>query len=258
LDKFNGRTLRLRGYHSYDGGWTVHGSGPVTVGVEMEVSAFSNGREEAIQAINKLGVREDYIFATTDGSLDSNGVEFVTHPMSLEYLAEKGFDNLQAIIESFKESGGKAEDARVSCGCHHNYQAPLSGEEWNPALSAVFRYFDPVFQKFNGTIRTDHYARIPPQADLYEYCKANGKYSFFNFRSNGIVEMRFPAMTLDFNKFKTQTTLCNNAVLFAVENKGRDIDVSEETFHTIFKPTSDELEVLSRMGVDSRILSGKI
>lgn len=226
--------------------------------MEMEVSAFRGSREEPIRALNAIGVREDYIFATTDGSLDDRGVEFVTHPMSLEYLEDKGFDNLKDIIASFVESGGSAETASVSCGCHHNYKAPIKGEEWNPALAAVFRYFDPVFQKFNGKVRGENYARMPGTANLYEACRSNGKYSYFNFRDNGIVEMRFPAMTLDFAKFKTQTTLCNNVVKFAIENKGRDIDVSEETFHTIFKPTSDDLEVLSRLGVDHRILSGKV
>lgn len=255
MKPFKGDHIRFSGYHSYSRVFNVIGSKKFAVGLEMEVGNFTD-RSKTINLLNELGIRDDFMMPTSDGSLDEHGIEFVTHPLGIDYLESEGWDVLKEVFDVFKKTGGKAEDATCSCGCHHNFshEKLKSPEDWDQAIKVVFRYYDLVFKKFSGARRAEHYAALPSEADFLRACRSNGKYSFFNFRGNGVVELRFPAMTLDHKKFVTQTNLCVRAIEYAAS--GKKFDPLEETFHTIFKPTSDELEVLEGLGVHKRVLSG--
>ncbi len=75
-------------------------------GVELEVICKGNYTETCQQIIDKIGEKEDFAYLKHDGSLDSNGVEIVSHPFTLEYLQEKRpYNNLKDCnIKSFKNS----------------------------------------------------------------------------------------------------------------------------------------------------------
>jgi hypothetical protein len=254
MRKFEGSKLAHSGYHSYTRGFKKVGNADLAVGFELEVGEFPD-RSNTIRQLNEIGVRDDFMMPTSDTSIGGSGIEFVTHPLCVDYLLDEGFKDLGEVFKVLKETGGKAEDSQYSCGCHHNISSSkMANENWDTAIKAVFRYYDLVFAKFHGPKREEHYSVLPGTTDMLSACRDGGKYSFFHFRGNGVVELRFPSMTLDIDKFKTQTNLCLRAIDYAIEHT--KFDPLEETFHTIFKPTSDELEMLDRLGVHKRVLSG--
>lgn len=256
---FTGASLRLRGYHDTPS-WNSIGSGDITVGMEMEVAGFRD-RGEVISALTQEGMTERFMLATTDSSIGGSGIEWVTQPIGIDYLESEGFDIIGQSLEIMASHGGKGIDAHVSCGCHHNFSCdslPNSRKVWVPAMEAVFKYYDTVFKKFSGKNRSDNYARIPDSGNFERYCQENGKYAFFNHRSSGVMEMRFPGMVMDPGMFRAQTRLCTSAARVAMDvHKGHDIDVGDMTFLELFKPKDEDLEVLSKMGVHSRVLEGK-
>lgn len=256
MKTFTGDDLRYRGYHDYHKGFTPVGSGDILVGLEMEVGSFTS-RDKVLSELSSAGIKDDFFIPTSDGSLDSGGIEFVTHPLGSDFIKSDLRDILDEIFPIMKKNGGKAEDARCSCGCHHNIsKRGMTDKNWAIAIQIVFRYYDLVFNRFNGPNRQaeGHYSSIPNTTDLLTRCKANGKYSFFHFRNNGVVELRFPAMTLDPKKFMVQTNLCLKAIEYAsLRNEWNPL---EETFHSIFAPTTEDLELLESIGVHKRVLSG--
>lgn len=255
---FTGQSLRLRGYHDTPS-WNPIGSGDITIGMEMEVAGFRD-RSEVISALTKEGMNERFMLATTDSSIGGSGIEWVTQPIGVDFLESEGFDIIGQSLEIMESHGGKGIDAHVSCGCHHNFSCglPKNHKAWVPAMEAVFKYYDCVFKKFSGKNRREEFARIPNTGNFVQYCQENGKYSFFNLRGSGVMEMRFPGMVMDPGMFRAQTRLCTSAVRVAMDvHNGADIDVGDMTFIELFKPQDEDLEVLSKMGVHSRILEGK-
>lgn len=85
-DCYNHRRQQGRGVQSYcyKPEPIFYGSGPRYLGVELEIDEGGESGSNANQIMAVANEEEEYIYIKRDGSLDE-GLEIVTHPMTLEY-----------------------------------------------------------------------------------------------------------------------------------------------------------------------------
>jgi hypothetical protein len=109
-DEDGGSPHRLHSY-SYRPSLVFYGHDSKRPGLFFghEIEMVSNGRD----LVSDLTTRRE-IYCKRDGSLDSNGLEVVTHPMSYDHSLQV----LHFISETAKANRSKAHTAGCSCGHH--------------------------------------------------------------------------------------------------------------------------------------------
>lgn len=128
--------------------WTVAG-GPVdrcepTMGIELEIEAQDGlGRFEIVKAT--AGAYPSLMLCKSDGSLGGDGVEVVTHPMTIKYAQE--FD-WPALLAELAKHGSSWDTS--TCGLHvHLSRASMSTEHlWR--FGALLHSDHRQLQRFAG------------------------------------------------------------------------------------------------------------
>ena len=168
-------------------------SNSVLMGLELEVDG---DQSDIVDAVHKYDDDESHIYLKHDGSID--GVELVTHPMTLDWAMQYPFGDLVRTIENH---GGRASNA---CGLHIH----VSRNAFKRGSSHAMRWL--MFLYRNAENITDYVARResnqwaawtkPRHRELFR--KATGvhrgeRYVAVNCNNGRTYELRFFASTLD-------------------------------------------------------------
>ena len=183
--------------HNYKPEPVFTGNGPDFYGVELEYEC-TDGREIALPAA---------FYAKRDGSL-SYGVEFVSHPASIETWA--GFD-WSAMCQRIVDAGMFVE---MSCGLHvHISRKALTPEQWMKV--GYFIHSNPELLEVYGRRPPNSYCKVEPKVLDSEILFETDRYQAINFTNAHTVELRFFASTLEDHEIEATLIFAKALVLFA-------------------------------------------
>lgn len=161
------------------------------MGIELETDEGDSSKIEEIKEftvnIGKFGY--GMFWGKEDGSLSSNGVEFVSHPATLEY--HKNVEDWKILLNKIKEVGLKSNDCE-SCGIHiHMNRNYLTTEQINK-LDALVNLYSRVFRRFARRNSRDYAIYNPDKHEnnLGRNNNHNSRYSCLNFHNEHTVEWR--------------------------------------------------------------------
>lgn len=139
-----------------------HGKGNLYFGLEIETDDYDDSIVKCATEIKKRYVRDEkYVYMKCDGSLN-NGIEFVTHPMTYDFLVNFDWDTLFAEVA---KHGG--DPAAASCGFHIHVSASYFKEYKN-----IYRFI-VIFDKL-----WDLLSAISGRDGNFEYCERMPKKVF--------------------------------------------------------------------------------
>lgn len=135
----------IRGYHCRPS-LNFYGDGPKFLGVEWEL--YGCGESDSA-AEDIFEGREKYWFFNTDGSLNENGFEAITHPCSPEVLLEFDWDKMcqRAVNWDCEEYKGAGIHVHVSREAFKNVGA----------IGHLIRFFDEQYDKIIELAKRDPY-----------------------------------------------------------------------------------------------------
>lgn len=167
-------------------------SSKLFMGIELETD---HGDEDKIKEIKNsiynIGKNFGYGFfwGKEDGSLSDNGIEFVSHPATLEF--HKNTEYWKELLELIKYADLKSNDC-PSCGIHiHMNRNYLKVEEINK-LDALVNLYSTTFRRF-ARRNSRSYAIYNPdkrENNLGRNNNNNSRYSCLNFHNENTIEWR--------------------------------------------------------------------
>ena len=202
--------LSEHGVHSYNykPEPIFYGNGPRYLGVELEIDGGGESHRNAIQLQRVVNRGIEHIYTKHDGSL-SNGMEIVTHPMTLEYHQQKmPWRRLlrQAVGMSYRSHQAG------TCGLHvHVNRSSLGSyqEEQEGTISRILYLVENFwYELLRFSRRTqeqmDHWAsrygrKDEPKDVLYTAKCSGNRYNCVNLLSSDTIEFRMFRGTLKYN-----------------------------------------------------------
>lgn len=170
-------------------------AGTPYLGLELEIEATDAENREAIVAATEGS--SDLFYCKSDASLDTCGVEVVTHPMTIAYAQEIDWDDLCATLRQH----GRSWDTG-SCGIHVHLSRDSMARSHLWRLGKLLNGNRPEFVALAGRCSgewaayEDHWAAqggkvVAGKAD------AINRYRALNLRNDGTVEIRIFRGTLN-------------------------------------------------------------
>ncbi len=236
-DCYHEEVDRCRNIHDY--GYkpepVFYGDGNRFFGVELEIDGAGKDDDNAEQLLKIANATQDRIYIKGDGSLD-DGMEIVTHPMSLNY--HKGFcwDELmkKAIYLGYRSH------QTSTCGLHVHVNRNCLGEsreEQDEVISRILYFVEHHWNELLKFSRRSEYA-MNRWASRYGYENSaraildkakkgnNGRYAAVNLMNYSTIEFRMFRGTLKLNTFMATLELVNAIINVA-------LDYSEEGLHKL-------------------------
>lgn len=180
----------------------------IFMGVELEVDlphGSRNTNPDAHAALAVLG-DEDLIYAKGDGSLRC-GIEFVTHPMTVEYYSSLPWDRFFSKLYGFGYRGNEVQN----CGLHIHVGRREMGnnpQQRERTIARIVRFYETYYddivrfsRRSNGPARQWANAHGIPTAfsdhDTVSSASRHGRYHAVNCTPSNTVEFRIFKGTLD-------------------------------------------------------------
>ncbi|MBQ8121949.1 MAG: amidoligase family protein [Ruminococcus sp.] len=204
-------------------------------GVELEIDQAGKDSDNADE-LHTIGNRDaDCIYIKGDGSLD-DGMEIVTHPMSLEYHKQFQWDELlkKAIYLGYRSH------QTSTCGLHVHVNRNCLGdsrEDQDETISKILYFVEHHWNELLKFSRRSEYA-MNRWASRYGYESSaraildkakkgnNGRYAAVNLMNYNTIEFRMFRGTLKLNTFMATLELVNAIIDVA-------IDYSEDGLHKL-------------------------
>ena len=203
----------------------------IFLGVEIELDGGGESQEKAKQLIDKLGGK-DKAYATHDGTL-TDGVEIVTHPMTLEYHKESV--DWQGFFALAGQLGYTSHDAKT-CGLHVHVSRNALGikrstQERN--IAAIMMLYEKYWEQFvklsrrtNKQIKRFAFRYLTPMERdtlcpnyLIQKAKTiSGKHFAVNILNEETIEFRIFRGTMRYSSFIATLELCEGIVRFVREH----------------------------------------
>lgn len=197
------------------------------LGVELEVDGGHNPNTTADHVNNILGIT----YAKHDGSLGSYGIEFVSHPATIDYFNEHK-DRFATAMKYLRRRGYSSHSANT-CGLHvHVSSFPLIYETDNGIEKLLYlqnKFWENLFLFSRRDITTaNRWAKKIPlernaaSNDVYfnvriaalkkakNSAKNNGRYQCINLQNRNTVEFRLMRGTLNIDTFMATLQLISN------------------------------------------------
>ena len=220
-------------------------------GVELEIDQAGKDSDNADELLT-IGNRDaDCIYIKGDGSLD-DGMEIVTHPMSLDYHKQFQWDEIMKKAISL----GYRSHQTSTCGLHIHVNRSCLGEsreEQDEVISRILYFVEHHWNELLKFSRRSEYA-MNRWASRYGYensAKAildkakkgnNGRYAAVNLMNYSTIEFRLFRGTLKINTFMATLELVNAIIDTAVNS-------TEDELHKLpwseFVATIAEPELIS-------------
>ena len=226
---FNDRS-RIKGFHNHDYKplIKIHRSNIYNnkyIGLELEADCSSNF-EKCVKDLYKISDRENLFYMKSDGSLDKNGIELVTHPCTLNFFKNKF--PLKEVCDTFIKNDYLSHNSG-RCGLHlHLNKSYFS----NPDLSSLKLIY--LFEKFWKEIvifsrRKDFNfcnknSALPKKLDVNEVklikpkCNKYGRYQAVNLCNDKTIELRVFRGTLKIETILATIEFCDFLMTIAEYN----------------------------------------
>lgn len=161
------------------------------MGIELETDEGNKNKLQNIkEQVNNIGKYGYGMFwGKEDGSLSSYGIEFVSHPATLEY--HKNTNDWKNLLDVIKNAELKSNDCS-DCGIHiHMNRSYLTTEQINK-LDALVNLYSTVFRRFARRNSRDYAIYNPEKREnnLGRNNNHNSRYSCLNFHNENTVEWR--------------------------------------------------------------------
>jgi len=187
-----------------------YGKGPRYFGVELEIDDGGESDSNANEIMSAANSECEYIYCKHDGSLD-DGIEIVTHPMSLDYHMN---------VMPWPEIVRKARDLDYlshkagTCGLHIHVSRAAFGEteqHQDAAIARVLYFFEKHWEellKFSRRTQkqlndwASRYGYKAEPKDILDHAKSGGgrgRYTAVNLTNTDTVEFRLFRGTLKLN-----------------------------------------------------------
>lgn len=193
-------------------------------GVELEIDGAGKDDDYAAEILDIANIRDDHIYIKTDGSLD-DGMEIVTHPMSLEYHKDFCWED---IMHHAVRLGYRSHQTST-CGLHvHVNRDSLSEnrEEQNEVISRILYFVEHHWNEMLKFSRRSEYAmnrwaarygyENSPKAIMDKAKKNYGRYVAVNLCNYHTIEFRLFRGTLKYNTLIATLELVNKICELAV------------------------------------------
>ena len=203
------REVPIRDYY-YKPEPLFYGEGPRYFGVELEIDGGGEDRSNASALLNLANRNGEYLYIKHDGSLD-DGLELVTHPMSLEFQLQQM--PWEALCRKAVSLGYQSHRAHT-CGLHVHVSRRAFGEqEWEQdrALARVLYFFERHWEEMlKFSRRTSRqlerwaarYGYKEQPMDILDHAKKGchgGRYTCVNLQNPTTVEFLMFRGTLKVN-----------------------------------------------------------
>lgn len=226
-DCYHEEVDRCRNIHDY--GYKpepeFYGDGSRFFGVELEIDGAGKDDDNAEQLLKIANATQDRIYIKGDGSLD-DGMEIVTHPMSLEYHKQFCWDELmhKAIIMGYRSH------QTSTCGLHIHVNRSSLGEthdEQEDVISRILFFVETHWAELLRFSRRSEYS-MNRWAARYGYEKTgreildkakkgnNGRYAAVNLMNWATIEFRLFRGTLKYNTLIAAIELVNEICDLAI------------------------------------------
>ena len=212
--------------YSYTPDLVFHGKGLRHFGVELEIDGGGTDRYNAEKLLNIANAEAENLYIKTDGSLD-DGLELVTHPMTLEYhLNEMPW----AAVLCKAQELDYLSHAAGTCGLHVHISRLAFGctYEQQEAVIARLLYFVEKFWaellRFSRRTQSQmnrwaaRYGMKLTPTDQMCHAKNScaGRYTAVNLTNSDTVEIRMFRGTLKLNTLKATLQMVNHLCEVAV------------------------------------------
>ena len=193
-------------------------------GVELEIDGAGKDDDYAEEILDIANEEDDHIYIKTDGSLD-DGMEIVTHPMSLEYHKEFCWDR---VMKKAVYLGYRSHQTST-CGLHVHVNRDSLGldrEEQDEVISRILYFVEHHWNEMLKFSRRTEYnmnrwaARYgyesSPKAIMDKAKKNYGRYVAVNLCNYHTIEFRLFRGTLKHNTLIATLELVNKICELAV------------------------------------------
>ena len=204
-----------------------HGEGPRFFGVELEIDGAGERASHALALLNIANRNGDCAYIKHDGSLD-DGLEIVTHPMSLEYhLREMPWEALCGQARALGYLSHRAN----TCGLHVHVSRKAFGtteRAQDEAIARVLYFFEKHWEELLKFSRRTprqlerwaaRYGYKEQPMEILDFAKKGyhgGRYTCVNLQNADTVEFRMFRGTLKpntiFAALELLDQLCDMAV----------------------------------------------
>lgn len=176
-------------------------------GVELEIDGAGKDDDYADELLEIANEDDDHIYIKTDGSLD-DGMEIVTHPMSLEYHKEFCWDRImkEAVYLGYRSH------QTSTCGLHihvNRNSLGLDRDEQDEVISRILYFVEHHWNELLKFSRRSEYSmnrwaarygyENSPKAIMDKAKKNCGRYVAVNLNNYHTIEFRLFRGTLKYN-----------------------------------------------------------
>jgi hypothetical protein len=183
--------------------------------------------EHVLSELAKYGY-DRHIYSESDSSIEPYGYEFITNPMSLDYLMTT--DVIKRIVNTTANAYFYDDE---SCGMHiHVNRGSLnkySVAKMNMILTSLEYRQDYIISKISGRYNgCDEWSKIVNFSDayycsnteeryacIYEQMRGNGRYVALNSQNKNTIEFRFFGSTMDISLIKYRLYFVNALCSYA-------------------------------------------
>ena len=197
------------------------------IGIELEIQG--NGRYEFCTNLTSE-YDEATFYLKEDGSLDSNGVEIVSQPMSYNYICQNGdWKNVFDLMNTNDMNNTSG------CGLHFHLDKMYLTEDNIKVIDFIVNMFSEYFEKIGGRKFGQYcYKEDKHFANWGRSC--GSRYVAVNLENVDTVELRFCKSTDDYDTFINRLTAIYNIVKFAKQYQFNQIqELSIEEFINVFE-----------------------
>lgn len=208
-------------------------------GVELEIDIGGKDCDNAKEILYKANVEDDVIYIKSDGSLN-DGMEIVTHPMSLEYHKQFCWENIMKKAISL----GYRSHQTSTCGLHIHVNRTSLGdthEEQEEVISRILYFVEHHWNELLKFSRRSEAAmsrwaarygyESSPKAIMDKAKKGNyGRYAAVNLCNYHTVEFRMFRGTLKLNTLIAALQLVNeicNVAVFMSDSEMQSLSWSD-------------------------------
>lgn len=193
-------------------------------GVELEIDGAGKDDDYATEILDIANMRDDHIYIKTDGSLD-DGMEIVTHPMSLEYHKDFCWED---IMHHAVRLGYRSHQTST-CGLHIHVNRDSLGldrDTQDEVISRILYFVEHHWNEMLKFSRRSEYAmnrwtarygyENSPKAIMDKAKKNYGRYVAVNLCNYHTIEFRLFRVTLKYNTLIATLELVNRICELAV------------------------------------------
>lgn len=194
-----------------------YGDGNRYFGVELEIDGAGKDNDYAEELLDIANMRDEHIYIKSDGSLD-DGMELVSHPMTLEYHKDFCWEDVMHKAVSL----GYRSHQTSTCGLHiHVNRNSFSEnhEEQDKVISRILYFVEHHWNELLKFSRRSEYtmnrwaARYgyenSPKAIMDKAKKNCGRYVAVNLCNYNTIEFRLFRGTLKYNTLIATLVLVN-------------------------------------------------